>query len=417
MSHVYLAEHTLMQRRVAIKVLPKNRVEDSSYLGRFHREARAAAALDHRNIVRAYDIDNDGDVHFLVMEYVEGSDLQSVVKEQGPLDYARAADYIRQAAKGLHHAHQAGLIHRDVKPANLLVDPHNVVKLLDLGLARFTEDQLASLTVAYDENVLGTADYLAPEQAINSHGVDGRADIYSLGCSFYYLLTGQPPFPEGTLPQRLAMHQKSPPPDIRLKRPDAPQDLIDICLRMMAKKAVGPLPVGGRGGRGPGQMAPQSLIWGSARRRLGDAFGRRVVDWTGGRIEQAGERGFAANIADRLADAGDLGEPFEHRPGCRPGGDAVQARSGHGQRDSQAGQRRDPPGRAGSRRPRAPDPSCPPPRPCLPPRPCPRPRDWNRSISWRRSPPRTWPPPPPSCLATSPPGNRPSTSAARNPRR
>ena len=236
MSSVYLAEHTLMRRRVAIKVLPKSRVKDTSYLGRFHREARAAAALDHRNIVRAYDVDNEGDVHFFVMEYVEGCDLQTMVKKEGPLDYVRAADYMRQAAEGLDHAHRAGLIHRDVKPANLLVDRQNAVKVLDLGLAKFAEEGRASLTVAYDENVLGTADYLAPEQAINSHGVDARADIYSLGCSFYFVLTGQPPFAEGTLPQRLLMHQKVPPPDIRLKRPDAPEDLLAICLRMMAKK-------------------------------------------------------------------------------------------------------------------------------------------------------------------------------------
>lgn len=236
MSSVYLGEHVLMQRRVAIKVLPKHRVSDSSYLQRFHREAQAAAALDHRNIVRAYDVDNDGDVHYLIMEFVAGRDLQAIVKDKGPLDYPVAADYIRQAALGLAHAHAAGLIHRDIKPANLLVDHANVVKVLDLGLARFTQDNQASLTVAYDENVLGTADYLAPEQAIDSHGVDARADIYSLGCAFYYLLTGQPPFPEGTLPQRLMMHQKSPPPSILEKRPDAPSDLVDICLKMMAKK-------------------------------------------------------------------------------------------------------------------------------------------------------------------------------------
>ena len=149
MSSVYLAEHVLMQRRVAIKVLPKNRVEDTSYLARFHREAQAAAALDHRNIVRAYDVDNDGDIHYLVMEYVEGRDLQHIVKEDGPLSYVAAAEYIRQAAEGLAHAHQAGLIHRDVKPANLLVDQKNVVKVLDLGLARFTDEDQASLTVAY----------------------------------------------------------------------------------------------------------------------------------------------------------------------------------------------------------------------------------------------------------------------------
>jgi serine/threonine-protein kinase len=236
MSMVYLAEHVLMQRRVAIKVLPKSRVEDTSYLARFHREAQAAASLDHRNIVRAYDVDNDGNIHYLVMEYVEGRDLQHIVKEDGPMDYVAAAEYFRQAASGLSHAHRAGLIHRDIKPANLLVDQKNVIKLLDLGLARFTDEDKASLTVAYDENVLGTADYLAPEQALDSHGVDARADIYGLGCSMYYVLTGHPPFVGGTLPQRLMMHQKQPPPSILLDRPDAPADLVAICMKMMAKK-------------------------------------------------------------------------------------------------------------------------------------------------------------------------------------
>jgi eukaryotic-like serine/threonine-protein kinase len=236
MSKVYLGEHVLMQRRVAIKVLPKDRVQDSSYLARFHREAQAAAALDHRNIVRAYDVDNLGDLHYMVMEYVEGRDLLQIVKQDGPLSYVATADYIRQAAEGLSHAHQSGLIHRDVKPANLLVDRKNVVKILDLGLARFTAEDRASLTLAFDENVLGTADYLAPEQAIDSHGVDARADIYGLGCSMYFLLTGHPPFVGGTLPQRLVMHQKQPPPSILLDRPDAPDDLIQICMKMLAKK-------------------------------------------------------------------------------------------------------------------------------------------------------------------------------------
>ena len=236
MSRVYLGEHVLMQRRVAIKVLPKDRVEDSSYLARFHREAQAAAALDHRNIVRAYDIDNVGDLHYIVMEYVEGRDLQQIVKEEGPMDFVAAAEYIRQAAEGLEHAHRSGLIHRDVKPGNLLVDQKNVVKILDLGLARFVDEQKASLTVAFDENVLGTADYLAPEQALDSHSVNARADIYGLGCSLYYLLTGHPPFVGGTLAQRLMMHQKQQPPSILVDRPDAPAELVEICMKMIAKK-------------------------------------------------------------------------------------------------------------------------------------------------------------------------------------
>ena len=236
MSTVYLAEHMLMHRQRAIKVLPKARVNDSSYLDRFHREAQATATLDHPNIVRCYDVDNDGDTHYLVMEFIEGRDLNSVVKQEGPLPLELACNYIAQAAEGLQHAHNANLIHRDVKPANLLVDSKGVVKLLDLGLALFSDDGKASLTAAHNENVLGTADYLAPEQAVNSHKVDHRADIYGLGCALYFLLTGHPPFPEGTLAQRIAKHQQQMPEDIRKERPECPRDLADICVKMMQKR-------------------------------------------------------------------------------------------------------------------------------------------------------------------------------------
>ncbi|HEX3869485.1 MAG TPA: serine/threonine-protein kinase [Pirellulales bacterium] len=235
MSSVYLAEHKHMHRQSAIKVLPKNRIDDSSYLERFYLEARAAAALDHPNIVRAYDVASEGTTHFLVMEYVEGRDLQVMVKQDGPLPYQTAAEYIRQSALGLAHAHEEGLIHRDIKPANLLVDLRGTVKVLDMGLAKFTDDGRASLTVAHDENVLGTADYLAPEQAVNSHNVDHRVDIYSLGCTLYFVLTGHPPFCEGTLTQRLLKHQTTEPPGILIDRPDAPKELVAICSRMMAK--------------------------------------------------------------------------------------------------------------------------------------------------------------------------------------
>ncbi len=236
MSSVYLAEHMLMHRQRAIKVLPKKRVNDSSYLARFHLEAQATAQLDHPNIVRCYDVDNEEDTHYIVMEYIEGQDLNTIVKQEGPLPLELACNYIAQAAEGLNHAHANGLIHRDVKPANLLVDPKGVLKILDLGLALFSDNERASLTVEHNENVLGTADYLAPEQAVNSHKVDHRADIYGLGCALYFVLTGHPPFPDGTLAQRIAKHQTQMPEDIRKDRPDCPRDLADICVKMMQKR-------------------------------------------------------------------------------------------------------------------------------------------------------------------------------------
>ncbi len=243
MSAVYLAEHILMERRCAIKVLPANKVQDTSYLGRFHREARAVASMNHPNIVRAYDVDKQTesgtDIHFLVMEYVEGRNIEQIVKEQGPLDYVAAVDYIRQAADGLGHAHLSGMVHRDVKPGNVLIDSTGVVKLLDLGLARFfkTSDE-ESLTIKHDEKVLGTADYLAPEQAVDSHQVDARADVYSLGCTLYFALTGHPPFTDGTLVQRLLAHQTKVPPSVRYERPDIDEVLLQILDKMMAKKAA-----------------------------------------------------------------------------------------------------------------------------------------------------------------------------------
>jgi serine/threonine-protein kinase len=236
MSSVYLAEHTLLHRQRAIKVLPRKRVTDTSFLARFHQEAEATARLNHPNIVRAYDLDHEGDIHYLVMEYVDGKDLQSIVLEEGLPPCATVAGYIAQAARGLQHAHENGLVHRDVKPANLLIDRSGVVKLLDLGLALFADDGRASLTLAYNENVLGTADYLAPEQAVSSHDVGPAADIYGLGCTLYFALTGHPPFPTGSLAQRIVFHQSRMPADIREDRPDCPPALCDICFRMLQKK-------------------------------------------------------------------------------------------------------------------------------------------------------------------------------------
>jgi len=246
MSQVYLAEHTLMRRQVAIKVLPLARVNESSYLQRFFLEARAIASLDHPNIVQAYNVDNEGNVYYMVMQYIEGEDLSRLVKRDGPLAYHLAVNYIRQAAEGLEHAHGRGMIHRDIKPANLLLDKQGTVRILDMGVARLTGRDERSLTLEHNENVLGTTDYLAPEQAVDSHSVDHRADIYSLGCSLYFLLAGHPPFHEGTLAERLLKHQTDTPPDLRLKRPDIPEDLCAICSKLMEKKPANRYPTSGK---------------------------------------------------------------------------------------------------------------------------------------------------------------------------
>src|SRR5437588_5398077 len=236
MGSVYLCEHKLMRRRVAVKVLPTAKADDPASLERFYREARAVAALDHPNIVRAYDIDQDDKLHFLVMEYVDGANLQEIVKRGGSMDPVRAAHYMRQAALGLQHAHEAaGLVHRDIKPGNILVDRGGLVKVLDMGLARFFHDDEDLLTKKYDENVLGTADYLAPEQALDSHSVDIRADIYSLGGTFYFCLTGRTPFAEGSVAQKLIWHQTRQPRPIRSLRAEVPEGIVSIIDRMMAK--------------------------------------------------------------------------------------------------------------------------------------------------------------------------------------
>jgi serine/threonine-protein kinase len=235
MSSVYLAEHTKMGDYRAIKVLPQSKLGKSSYLARFQQEAKAIASLNHPNIVRAFDIDNQGDNHYIVMEFVDGDDLAGIVKKKGPLPFDKVAYYISQAAHGLQHAHDAGLIHRDIKPANVLVRKDGAVKLLDLGLALFSDEKQASLTIDHNDKVLGTADYLAPEQALNSHKVDARADLYGLGCTMYFLLVGHAPFPEGSIAQRIAKHQKEMPKEIRKIRPECPGELEGICWKLLQK--------------------------------------------------------------------------------------------------------------------------------------------------------------------------------------
>jgi eukaryotic-like serine/threonine-protein kinase len=235
MGKVFLAEHTTMRRRVALKILSRHVSRDPSSVERFIAEARNIAALDHPNIVHAYSIDVENDRYFLVMEYIYGPDLRRLVEVEGPLDFSRAVEYARQAADGLSHAHQRQMIHCDIKPSNLLVNNQGVVKILDMGLARLTSADPTESAI-HDIDILGSIDYAAPEQALGDPGMDHRADIYSLGCTLYYLLSGHPPYAGGTLPERIIRHQTQMPARLNLERPDMPDDLIGIYEKMMAKR-------------------------------------------------------------------------------------------------------------------------------------------------------------------------------------
>jgi serine/threonine-protein kinase len=236
-GEVFKARHYRLRRVAAIKLVRRERLSDARVLARFQREAEAAAQLAHPNIVTLYDADWAGDVYFLAMEYVDGVDLGRLVRDSGPLSVARACEYTRQAALGLHHAHERGLVHRDVKPANLLLGNDGVVKVLDLGIARLhASDAGARPELTQAGVVVGTVDYLAPEQAKDARTADRRADVYGLGCTLYHLLTGRPPFAEGATLDKLLRHQTEPPQPLRKARPDAPPGVAAVVERLLAKR-------------------------------------------------------------------------------------------------------------------------------------------------------------------------------------
>ncbi len=234
MGTVYLAVHSTLGRKAAVKVLPPSIAGDQLSRQRFLREARTAAALDHPNVVKLYDVARDEDVWYLVMEFVDGKTLEQLVKAGGPMPYTQAAQYVAQAASGLQHAHEKGFIHRDIKPGNLILTPEGGVKILDMGLARPVGPE-GILTVALDPGaVVGTADYISPEQVTSDPDLDIRADLYCLGLTFYYLVTGRPPF-EGSTAGKLVKQKLAQLPLLDEVVPDFPPALADVIHRMTAK--------------------------------------------------------------------------------------------------------------------------------------------------------------------------------------
>ncbi len=258
-GQVFKARHQHMQRLVALKLIRKELMADAEVVGRFYREIHAISQLIHPNVIMAHDAGPVGQTHFFAMEYVEGIDLGRLVKKEGALPVDQAVDYIRQASLGLQHIADKGFVHRDIKPSNLLVtqaakDAPAVetaastgnqatprwgwLKILDLGLARLHEPTAngASPLTQAGGVLRGTADYLAPEQAVDFHRADIRADIYSLGCTLYFLLTGQAPYEGGTLAQKLMKHQRGDMPALDKLRPNLPKKLVAVVRKMMAAK-------------------------------------------------------------------------------------------------------------------------------------------------------------------------------------
>jgi hypothetical protein len=251
MGTVYKAEHRLMERHVALKVINPSLMKRPAMVERFPREVKAAARFSHPNIVTAYDADQAGAVHFLIMEFVEGISLAQHVEQHGPLPIGQACDYIRQAALGLQFAAEHGMVHRDIKPHNLMLTPGGQVKILDFGLARLVREEAATDTAASAVlsppltphsspltevgTLMGTADFIAPEQANDPRQADSRADIYSLGCTFYHLLAGHAPFPKGSAVEKLAAHAERTPEPLAKLRSDVPSGLTRIIDRMTAK--------------------------------------------------------------------------------------------------------------------------------------------------------------------------------------
>src|ERR1043166_4513548 len=222
-TNVYLCQDLSAQRHVAVKVLPTSMSEDSRAV-RFLRESRIVAAFDHPNIIQAYAVGQDDTLFYMVLEYVDGSSLKYITKKKGPMAVVRAAHYVRAAALGLQDAHERGIVHRNIKPAHIIVDRAGGVKIIGWGLAGVAVHEPGGERRGY-ATIMGTPDFMAPEQGLDFHCVDIRADIYSLGATFYYVLTGKTLFGEGTIAQKILWHQSRQPEPIRELCPDVPEGM------------------------------------------------------------------------------------------------------------------------------------------------------------------------------------------------
>jgi serine/threonine-protein kinase len=234
MGKVFRALDTRLARSVALKILAPEHAADEETILRFQNEAQSAARLDHENIARVYYVGEDRGLHFIVFEFIEGVNVRDLVTSRGPLPLGEAVSYALQVADALAHASERNVVHRDIKPSNLLITPNGQAKLIDMGLARLREtDSAADLTAS--GVTLGTFDYISPEQARDPRNADVRSDIYSLGCTLFYMLTGRPPFVGGTMLQKLLQHQADQPPDLHQFRPELPEDVNRILRKMLAK--------------------------------------------------------------------------------------------------------------------------------------------------------------------------------------
>ena len=233
MGAVFRARDEQLDRIVAIKVIPFVG-EDPDLQRRFRNEAQSAARLDHPNIARVFDVGSQDDWHYIVFEYISGTNIRDQVTRDGPHSIDDAIYYTCQLADAIHHASQRGIVHRDIKPSNVLISDDDQVKLVDMGLARSDNFELSEDMTASGVT-LGTFDYISPEQARDPRDADVRSDIYSLGCTLYFMLTGRPPYPGGTMLQKLLSHGNSPPPDPRVLRAEVSEDLTAIIHKMLAK--------------------------------------------------------------------------------------------------------------------------------------------------------------------------------------